>query len=145
LHLHKVLTWSNKVSPRTFQMALLYLPRPPLSLLSNYNIKTIHIPARKNIHLLRPVKDKLGLKVAGIYCIPCECGKVYVGQTGQTIKARHKEHMRCLTQATGKVSSGRALNRHSTSYPLQQYLQTKDSNKIHGLSCEGSHQDLATS
>jgi hypothetical protein len=21
---------------------------------------------------------------AGIYCVPCECGKVYVGQTGRT-------------------------------------------------------------
>jgi hypothetical protein len=34
------------------------------------------------------------LKAAGIYCIPCECGKVYVGQTGRTIEARLKEHRR---------------------------------------------------
>jgi hypothetical protein len=67
-------------------------------LLSKYNIQTVHIPA-KNIHLLRPVKDKLGLKDAGIYCIPCECRKV-CGQTGHTIKARLKEHKRhvCLNQ-----------------------------------------------
>jgi hypothetical protein len=25
-------------------------------------------------------KDDLGLKVAGVYCVPSECGKVYVGQ-----------------------------------------------------------------
>jgi hypothetical protein len=62
-------------------------------LLAKYNIQTVHIPA-KNIHLLRPVKDKLGLKAAGIYRILCECGKVYVGQTGQTIEARPKEHRR---------------------------------------------------
>jgi hypothetical protein len=68
-------------------------------LLSKYNIQTVHIPA-KNIHLLRPVKDKLGLKATGIYCIPCECSKVYVGQTGRTIKARLKQHKRhvCLNQ-----------------------------------------------
>jgi len=68
-------------------------------LLAKYNIQTVHIPA-KNIHLLRPVKDKLGLKAAGIYRIPCECGKVYVGQTGWTIEARLKEHRRhvCLNQ-----------------------------------------------
>jgi hypothetical protein len=62
-------------------------------LLAKYNIQTIHIPA-KNIHLLRPVKDKLGLKDAAIYHIPCKCGKVYVGQSGQTIEARLKEHRR---------------------------------------------------
>jgi hypothetical protein len=62
-------------------------------LLAKFNIQTAHIPA-KNIQLLRPAKDKLGLKTAGIYHIPCECGKVYVGQTGRTIKARLREHRR---------------------------------------------------
>jgi hypothetical protein len=68
-------------------------------LLAKFNIQTVHIPA-KNIHLLRPNKDKLGLKTAGIYRIPCECGKVYVGQTGRTIEARLREHRRhdCLNQ-----------------------------------------------
>jgi hypothetical protein len=62
-------------------------------LLAKHNIQTVHNPA-KNIQLLRLVKDKLGLKAAGIYCIPCKCGKVYVGQTGRTIEARLKEHRR---------------------------------------------------
>jgi hypothetical protein len=30
-------------------------------LLAKHNIKTIHIPARKSIHMLGSVKDKLGL------------------------------------------------------------------------------------
>jgi hypothetical protein len=34
------------------------------------------------------------LKAAGIYRIPCEYGKAYVGQTGRTIEARLKEHRR---------------------------------------------------
>jgi hypothetical protein len=38
-------------------------------LLAEHNIKTIHNPAKKNIYLLRPIKDKLGMKVASIYCI----------------------------------------------------------------------------
>jgi hypothetical protein len=58
-----------------------------------FQVGIFHIPA-KNIHLLRLVKDKLGLKAAGIYRIPCECGKVYTGQTGWTIKARLREHRR---------------------------------------------------
>jgi hypothetical protein len=68
-------------------------------LLTKHNIKTIHILV-KNIHMLRPIKDKQGLKVAGIYCVPCECSKVYVGQTGTSIKTRCKEHLRyiCLGQ-----------------------------------------------
>jgi hypothetical protein len=53
----------------------------------------VHIPA-KNIHLLRPVKEKLGLRTAGNYRISCECGKVYLGQTGGTIEARLKEQRR---------------------------------------------------
>jgi hypothetical protein len=49
---------------------------------------------KKNIHVLRPVKDDLGLKVPGVYRIPCECGEVYVGQTGRSMEARCKQHMR---------------------------------------------------
>jgi predicted GIY-YIG superfamily endonuclease len=42
--------------------------------------------------MLRMVKDNLGLKVPGVYRIPCERGKVYVGQTGRSTEARCKEH-----------------------------------------------------
>jgi hypothetical protein len=59
-------------------------------------LNTIHIPARKNIHMLRSAKDKLGLKIADLYCIPCKCGEVYVGQTGRTIETRSKEHVRYI-------------------------------------------------
>jgi hypothetical protein len=60
-------------------------------LLARYNIKTVHQPARKTNTMLRPVKDSLEWNVPGIYRIPCECGKVYVGQTGRTITVRCKE------------------------------------------------------
>jgi hypothetical protein len=33
--------------------------------------------------MLRMVKDDLGLKVPGVYRIPCESGKVYVGKNGK--------------------------------------------------------------
>lgn len=54
-------------------------------LLTKYCMRTIHIPMKKSIHMLRPVNNKLGLKVTGIYCIPGECSKVYVGQMGRII------------------------------------------------------------
>ncbi|KAJ4443243.1 hypothetical protein ANN_04911 [Periplaneta americana] len=41
------------------------------------------------------LKLKSGLK-EGIYKIPCECGEVYIGQTGRTIEDRIKEHKRNL-------------------------------------------------
>jgi hypothetical protein len=46
--------------------------------------------------MLRPVKDDPGLKIPGVYGIPCECGKTYIGQTNRTIETRRKEHMRHL-------------------------------------------------
>ena len=46
--------------------------------------------------MLRPVNDDQGLKTPGIYEIPCECGKVYIGQTGRTVSERISEHERDL-------------------------------------------------
>jgi 2,3-bisphosphoglycerate-independent phosphoglycerate mutase len=65
-------------------------------LLSKYDIRTIHVPAKKTCHMLRPVKDDPGLKIPGVYGIPCECGKTYIGQTKRTIETRRKEHIRQL-------------------------------------------------
>jgi len=39
--------------------------------------------------MLRSAKDRLGLKVPDIYCIPCELGKVYVGYTEKSAVAEH--------------------------------------------------------
>jgi len=41
-----------------------------------------------------PTKDAPGLRTPGIYRIPCECGKVYIGQSGRTIQLRIKVHER---------------------------------------------------
>lgn len=34
---------------------------------------------------LRSIEDNLGLRPAGLYSIPCECGNIYIGQTGRKI------------------------------------------------------------
>jgi hypothetical protein len=69
-------------------------------LLGKHNITTIHIPMKKTTSNLRLLKDNFGRKTPGVYCIPCECRKVYVGQTRRSIEIRCKEHMRhfCLGQ-----------------------------------------------
>jgi hypothetical protein len=61
---------------------------------ATHNIKSVGLPPRKISSLLRPVKDNLGLRTPGVYSIPCECGQVYIGQTGRTIDTRIKQHSR---------------------------------------------------
>ena len=65
-------------------------------ILRKRNITTVHLPPKiiKQIH--RPVKDEQGLEPPGVYEIPCECGQVYIGQTGRTASERVSEHERNL-------------------------------------------------
>jgi hypothetical protein len=62
--------------------------------LARHNIKPVGLPHMKLSSLLRPVKDHLGLRTPGVYRIPCECGRVYIGQTGRSVDIRLKEHQR---------------------------------------------------
>jgi DNA-binding transcriptional MerR regulator len=61
-------------------------------MLRKHIIRRINLPPKKVFNCLRLVKDDLGLKALGVYCIPYECGKVYVGQSDCTIEMRVKEH-----------------------------------------------------
>jgi hypothetical protein len=62
-------------------------------LLSRHDIKSVALPPKKMSSFLRPVKD-VGLKTPGVYRVPCECGLVYIGQTGRSTEIRIKEHQR---------------------------------------------------
>jgi hypothetical protein len=44
------------------------------------------------------VKDDMELTTPGMNGVPCECGQVYIGQTGHSIETSVKEHQRhiCL-------------------------------------------------
>ena len=68
-------------------------------MLAKHNIKTVALPPWKIFNYLPPVKDALGLRTPGIYIIPCECGRVYIGQSGRSIQLRIKEHNRHITLA----------------------------------------------
>jgi hypothetical protein len=63
-------------------------------MLAKHNIKSIALPPRKIYSNLPPVKDALGLRTPGVYSVQCKCGKVYIGQSGQTIQIRIKDHNR---------------------------------------------------
>jgi hypothetical protein len=57
--------------------------------------------------MLGSLQNDLGLNVSGVYSIPCECAKVHMGQTGQSIEARCKERTVHLHLSTGKINGGR--------------------------------------
>ena len=68
-------------------------------MLAKHNIKSVALPLRKISSYLPPVKDAVGLRTAGLYSIPCECGRVYIGQSGRSIQLRIKEHDRHIRLA----------------------------------------------
>jgi hypothetical protein len=78
-------------------------------LLTKYNIRTIHIPGRKNTCMLRPAKDDLSLRVPGTYQIMCDCGKVYTGQTGKSSIRTSMRHIH-LEQAEKSVVGEHNIN-----------------------------------
>jgi hypothetical protein len=63
-------------------------------MLAKHNIKSVALPLRKIFSHLPTVKDALGLRTPGIYSIPCECSRVYIGQTGRLVQLRIKERTR---------------------------------------------------
>ena len=58
--------------------------------------------------LVRP-KDALeSTKQNGVVCkIPCECGKVYIGETGRSMRERINEHDRDIRFARTQTSAGK--------------------------------------
>jgi hypothetical protein len=63
-------------------------------MLNKHNIESVTLPPKKIASYLPLVKEALRLKTPGIYSIPCECGKVYIGESGRSIQHRIKEHDR---------------------------------------------------
>jgi hypothetical protein len=62
--------------------------------LAKHNIKSVALPPRKIASNLPPVKEMSVLIIPGVYSIPCEFSKVYIGQSGRSIQYRIKEHER---------------------------------------------------
>jgi hypothetical protein len=61
-----------------------------ISKLLSRHVKSVGLPPKKIPSFLWPVKDDLGLTTPGIYSMPCECGQVYIGQTGRFIETRSR-------------------------------------------------------
>jgi len=74
-------------------------------LLAKHNITTIRILVKKTINTLRMIKDDLGLRTSGMYCIPCKCGEVYGGQTSRMIEIRCQKPRRHLWNGKSEKSA----------------------------------------
>jgi hypothetical protein len=83
-----------------------------IRMMAKHNIKSVALPPRKIFSYFPPVKDTLGLRTPGIYSIPCECGRVYIGQSGRSIQLRINEHDRHIRLAQPDKS---AIAEHSIS------------------------------
>jgi hypothetical protein len=55
-------------------------------------LKSVALPPKKISSYLPSVKDGLRLRTPGIYSIPCECSRVYIGQSGRSIQIIIKEN-----------------------------------------------------
>ena len=72
------------------------------------NIKVYHSSNQKIHQILFSHKDK-----TGVYRIPCECGLVYIGETGRNLTIRQKEHHNCCVKEKCEIS---AIAKHAWTY-----------------------------
>jgi hypothetical protein len=82
-------------------------------MLAKHNIRSVVLPPRRIFSYLPPVKDALELRTPGVYSVPCECGRVYIGQGGRSIQLRIKEHDRHIRLAQPEKS---AVAEHSINH-----------------------------
>ncbi|KAJ4441105.1 hypothetical protein ANN_10955 [Periplaneta americana] len=63
--------------------------------LKRHEVETTFLPTKQIRNMLRSSKDKRDkLLSAGVYRIPCLCGKVYIGTTQWSVRTRLTEHNR---------------------------------------------------
>jgi hypothetical protein len=74
-------------------------------MLAKHNVKSVTLPCRKIFSYLPPVENALGLRTPDVCSIPCECGRVYIWQSGQSVQIRIKEHNRHVGLAQSNKSA----------------------------------------
>jgi uncharacterized FlaG/YvyC family protein len=65
-------------------------------ILKKLNVRVAFKPHSKIQDTHRSVKDPVHLASEGVYKIPCDSGKIYIGETGRSVSCRIKEHERYL-------------------------------------------------
>jgi hypothetical protein len=78
--------------------------------------------------LLCPVKDHLGLRTPGVYRIPRECDRVYIGQLGHSVDIRLKEnqwHIRLEHPDKSAIAEHSINQRHRIQFHNSSILASK--------------------
>jgi predicted GIY-YIG superfamily endonuclease len=77
-------------------------------------IKVYHFSKNKLFQALCTHKDSVNeSQKPGVYCIPCECGLVYIGETGRNLSVRLQEHKTNCEKAEQDKS---AVAKHTWTY-----------------------------
>ena len=80
-------------------------------ILNEAGIQLYHSSGNKLFRSLCTHKDNVNeFQKPGVYRIPCECGLVYIGETGRNLSLRLKEHMTNCEKAELEKS---AVAKHS--------------------------------
>ena len=92
------------------------------------HIRSVSLPPRKIQSHHPPAKDALGLRTPGVYGIPCECGQVYIVQSGNLFKLESKntgdtygQHKRKNHQQRNRASTRTLL----LNYRIKKLLSAK--------------------
>jgi hypothetical protein len=110
--LSRVLNWRPHINqPNDNRDSVAFLPYFGTVLnrisrvLSQHNINSVGLPPEKISNFLLPAKKPLRLRTPGIYRILCECGKVYIGQTGCSVDTRLEGTSTACTLRTSRQNS----------------------------------------
>ena len=83
------------------------------------NIRTAFSSKRTLRHEIVRVKERLKhLNIKGVvYKRDCECGHIYIGQTGGSLSVRIKEHKRAIQR--GDTNNGISLHANKTMHSIK--------------------------
>ncbi|KAI5639512.1 hypothetical protein NE865_08012 [Phthorimaea operculella] len=85
-----------------------------------YSIRTIFRPLAQLRQFLRSPKDREPLSSLGVYEIPCDCGKSYIGETGRNISTRLSEHIRSMRKMDSNAS---AVTEHALATDTKHFIR----------------------
>ena len=84
--------------------------------LSDSTFRTGWLSSFRKLHsMLHTHKDTHPHNKKGVYKIPCECGKVYIGESGRDMDTRLKEHKTSFkTQTNGKSRPSSSMHNNTS-------------------------------
>ena len=104
----KIKVWPPRPQPTTPALTRVTIPYMGKTShkLQRINIEVRHRSSNKLHSSLHTHKDRKHKNTQpGVYKIPCECGKVYIRETGRSFNTRIKEHKACQRLGDGDKSA----------------------------------------